>query len=576
MVNVNCMNRLKKYASLLRKTTFIVILLIVGILSFSFIKNDTQDYFEIAKNLDIFASLYRELNTYYVDDIEPAKIMRSGIEAMLKNLDPYTNFISEAEIEDYRFLTTGQYGGIGALISKKDDYVIISEPYEECPAQKADLRAGDMIISIDGISAKGKNVEEVSKILKGQPNTVIKIIIRREGVEKDIEKNLTRDHIKVKNVPYYGMYNDHIGYIKLTGFTQNAGNEVRSALIELKKNEKLKSVVLDVRYNPGGLLNEAVNVSNVFIENGKEVVSTRGKVSEWDKVHKTNSSPVDAQIPVAVLANGSSASASEIVSGVIQDYDRGVVVGQKTYGKGLVQSTRPLSYNTQLKVTTAKYYVPSGRCIQAIDYSDKNEDGSVGVVADSLLNEFKTTNGRKVFDGGGITPDASVERPIPSNIAISLEVKRVIFDYATLYRSKHDSIISPKDFKISDDLWNDFKNYIKGVDYDYTTKSEVALEDFKKQTEKEDYFKAIKTEYEELSKKMIHNKEADIEKYKDEIKDLLKREIVGRYYYRSGSIEASFSFDTDLLKAAEILSDINKYNQILQKPVVAAENDKVK
>lgn len=563
--------KIKKYLSSTRNKVLAVVV-IIGLFSFSFIKDNTNNLFEIAKNLDIFASLYRELNTYYVDDLEPSQLMQSGIESMLKTLDPYTNFIPESDIEDYRFLTTGQYGGIGSLISKKDDYVIITEPYEDAPAQKADLRAGDMIIEIDGQSAKSKSIDEVSKILKGQPNTEVTILIRREGEKKDILKRLMREQIKVKNVPYFGMINESIGYIRLVGFTQNAGQEVRTALLELKKNKDMNAVVLDLRGNPGGLLNEAVNVSNIFIENGKEVVSTRGKVSEWDKMHKTTMAPVDVNIPLVILTNSSSASASEIVAGVMQDYDRGVIVGQKTYGKGLVQSTRPLSYNAQLKVTTAKYYVPSGRCIQALDYSNRNEDGSVGKIPDSLLTEFHTTNGRKVYDGGGINPDFSTEPFMYSNIAISLETKRLIFDFATIFRSKNDSIVSVKKFEITEPIWEDFKNYIQNKDYDFVTRSEKTLEDFKSFSEKENYFEDIKQEYEALKNKIVHNKVADLTKYQKEIKELLRQEIIIRYYYRSGRIEAMFASDQEIIKAVEVLSDSKKYKEILQ--VSTAVNDK--
>ena len=545
----------------------------LGITTFSFVTDTVENDFEIAKNLDIFASLYRELNTYYVDDVKPSKIIRKGINAMLKSLDPYTDFISETEIEDYRFLTTGQYGGIGSVISKKGKYVIITEPYEGYPAQKAGLRAGDKLIEIDGESAIGKNVDQISKILKGQPKTDVTIKVERHGVVDELVFKLTREKIKVKNVPYSGMVNDSIGYIRLRGFTQGAGKEVRTALIQLKENSNLIGVILDLRGNPGGLLNEAVNVSNVFVDKGKEVVRTKGKVSEWDKLHKTTKNPVDRDIPLAVLVSRSSASASEIVSGVFQDYDRGVVVGQKTFGKGLVQSTRPLAYNTQLKVTTAKYYIPSGRCIQALDYSNRNKDGSVGKIADTLTTEFLTTNGRKVYDGGGIKPDIKIDVQKLQNISISLLSKRIIFDFATEYRSKHDSILPIREFQITENLWKEFSTYIEDKDYNYTTRSELSLEDFKKHAEKENYFESVKETYEELTNKIEHDKDDDVKKYKEEICDEVKRQIASRYYYQRGKIEASFDYDNGVSEAVAILSDEDQYNAILN-PLITVDNER--
>ena len=553
------MNRFKKALKIFRNIIIVFSIAFTSIVSFSFVSSFVDNDFELAKNLDIFASMYRELNIYYVDDIKPAKLMRSAIDSMLETLDPYTDFISENEIEDYRFMTTGQYGGIGSIISKDGDHVIITEPYEGYPAQKADLRAGDRIIEIDGKSAVGKSVDAVSKILKGTPNTEVKVVIQRPGEYTNIEKTLMREKIKVDNVPFVGMVNDSIGYINLRGFTQGAGKEVKVALTKLKENNDLKGVILDLRYNPGGLLNEAVHVSNVFVKKGLEIVKTKGKVSEWDKTHKATNNPVDEDIPLAVLVNSNSASASEIVSGVIQDYDRGIIVGQRTYGKGLVQSTRPLSYNTQLKLTTAKYYIPSGRCIQALDYSNKNEDGSVGKVPDSLITKFSTQNGRPVYDGGGINPDFEVKRNVHSNILASLMIKRVIFDFATSYRNTHESVLSPDEFEITEELWNNFMNFINDKEYDYTTRSEKALEKFKKNSEKEEYFENVKAEFEILEAKVKHNKEEDITKYKSEICHEIKAEIISRYFYRKGRIQTSFENDKVVQEAVNILSDKNKY-----------------
>ncbi|UKJ06627.1 S41 family peptidase [Solitalea lacus] len=522
-----------------------------------------DDFFEISKNLDIFSALYREVNANYVDEIEPAKLMRTGIDAMLKSLDPYTNFYSESEIEDVKFMTTGQYGGIGATIMQRKGDIIINEPYEGSPAQTAGLRAGDIILAVDGKSVKGKSSGDITTFLKGQPNTIVNLTLMRPGEKAEFQKALTRQEIKIKNVPYSSMLNEHIGYIKLTGFTQNAGNEVKDALTELKKNVNIKAVILDLRGNPGGLLNEAVNVTNVFVDRGQLIVTTKGKVSDNNRSYKTVNTPVDLTIPVAVLTNSQSASASEIVSGAIQDLDRGVVVGQRTFGKGLVQNTRPLAFNTQMKITVAKYYIPSGRCIQALDYTHRNPDGSVGKIPDSLIKEFKTANGRKVYDGGGVSPDFATEQNSLSSIAQSLLAKGLIFDYATLYRNKNATISPAKDFKFSDNDFSDFVKFLSDKDYDYVTASEKTLEDYKNAAVKEKYFDAIKPDYEKLKSSLKHDKQSDLMKFKDEITALLENEIAVRYYYQKGKVESVLKRDKDVKKAIEVLSNTSQYNSAL-------------
>jgi len=493
---------------------------------------------------------------------------------MLESLDPYTNYIPESEIEDYRFMTTGQYGGIGALIGQKGDFVVVTDPYEGFPAQKADIRAGDVIMEIDGKNVKGKKYDEISKILKGQPKTPIKLEIKREGEKDLIEKTVMRDEIKINNVPYHGMLDNGIGYIKLTGFTDNAAQEVRDAMLDLKSKEQLKGLILDLRGNPGGLLNEAVNIVNLFVNKGVDVVSTKGKVKEWDKLYKAINSPVDTDVPLAVLVNSGSASASEIVSGSIQDLDRGLIIGQRTFGKGLVQTTRPLTYNSQLKVTTAKYYIPSGRCIQALDYTHRNDDGSVGKIPDSLISEFKTKSGRVVYDGGGIMPDNVTEQQTLSSIAQSLISKFLIFDYATIYRQKHESIGTARSFRLTDPEYDEFVKWLADKEYDYTTKSEKALEDLKTNAEKEKYFAAVANDYDALKKKMMHDKNSDLIKNKEEIKELLQDEIVSRYFYQNGRIEASFDYDPDIKKGMEALKDKNVYTQIFNRPAVKNIPDK--
>lgn len=532
---------------------------VVSFGSFAFV----TDYFELSKNIEIFASLYREVNTYYVDEIEPAKFMRTGIDAMLKSLDPYTDYISESEMEDFRFMTTGQYGGIGALISKKGEDVIIADPYENFPAQKADLRAGDILVEIDGKPVKGKETDDVSKLLKGQPNTEVKVKIQRTGEKNILEKVLMRQEIKVESVSYTGMLTSDVGYINLSGFRTNAANEVVSAVTKLK-GQGMKKLVFDLRGNLGGSLDEAIRISGIFIPRGSLVVDTKGKVKEWDKSYRTTNDPLDLNMPVVVLIDGASASASEIVSGVIQDYDRGVVIGQKSFGKGLVQTVRPLTYNTQVKITTAKYYIPSGRCIQAIDYSEKDAQNRPVKKADSLRVAFKTKNGRIVYDGGGVSPDIAIEEKAPANITVSLVVKRHIFDYATLYRAKNPTLAKPEEFKVTADIYADFLAYIKDKDYDYTTESEKALEDFKAKALKENYFEAIKSDYESLKAKQKHDKEMDVQKHSDEIKSYMEQEIASRYYYQQGRTRASFRSDPELKEALSVLNDDTRYKQILK------------
>jgi carboxyl-terminal processing protease len=548
----------------MKKYLIVAIVAIVGLIGFT---SSTTQYFEISKNFEIFGSLYKELNTYYVDEIDPNELMQEGINAMLSSLDPYTNFYSEADIETFRFETTGKYGGIGSLIRKYGDYIVITEPYEGFPAAKSGMIAGDKIAEVDGKSVKGKNTEEVSKFLKGEPGSSVKVKVLRpqaDGSDKEMEFTVTREEVKVKNVPYYGFATNDIGYINLSNFTQLAGKEVEDAFKDLKKqNPNMKALVLDVRGNPGGLLNEAVNIVNIFVDKGHKVVYTKGKVSDWDKDFKTLNEAYDTKIPVAVLTSRGSASASEIVSGAIQDLDRGLVVGQKTFGKGLVQTTRKLSYNTQLKVTTAKYYIPSGRCIQAINYAEKDEEGAVVKIPDSLKVAFKTANGRTVYDGGGVDPDIITEPRKLSDITVALLRKDLIFDYATYFRNLNKELVGGVNFRITDKQFADFRNWLKDKDYDYTTKTEKLLEDFKESAVKDGYFEGIETSYLALKKDIGHDKEQDIEKNKAEIIMMLENEIVRRYYYRKGAIENNFAYDEELKKAVEILNNQTRYKEIL-------------
>lgn len=524
---------------------------------------NSNNYFEIAKNLDIFAALYKEVNTYYVNDVEPSKMMKKGIDAMLETLDPYTNFITEDEIESYRFQSTGKYGGIGASIRKAGDYVVLAEPYEGFAAYKAGLRAGDMIYEIDGKSIKGKSTDDISKLLKGQPNTEIKLTVKKLGSSTNEIITVKREEIKIKSVPFSGMLNNDIAYVKLSQFTDHCAKDVEDALQSLKEKNTIKGIVLDLRGNPGGLLNEAVNLTNLFVDKGTLVVSTKGKVEEWNKTFNALNNPFDTKIPVIVLVNSGSASASEIVSGALQDLDRGIVLGQRTFGKGLVQTTRSLSYGTQLKVTTAHYYTPSGRCIQAINYAERNEDGSVAKIPDSLKNTFKTSKGRVVSDGGGVEPDVVTESSKPHQIIASLVNKNIIFDFASNYTLQHKEIAPPSQFKLSDKDFDDFLQFIKDKDYDYSTKSEDALKNFEKMAEKESYYSALKTDIDEVRHKMMHDKEQDVIKYKADIMRYLTEEIVSRYYFQSGRVENSLNNDPDILKALELFNDPLKFHKIL-------------
>lgn len=545
----------------LHKKTFIGAVLIAILASLAF-NNPGEKYFEIAKNLDIFATLYKEVNAYYVDDVNPNNLMKEGIDAMLQSLDPYTNYIPEDDIEDYRTMTTGQYGGIGALIGRSNGKNIIVMPYQGFPAHISGLKIGDEILKVDGIEVSEKSTSEISKLLKGQANTSMQLTIGRYGHKKPLEIEIKREKITIDNVPYYGKVNDQIGYIKLSDFTTGAGKEVKNALDDLK-SQGVKKIIFDLRDNPGGLLSEAVNVSNVFIEKGLEVVHTKGKVSDWNKSYKALNSPVDTEIPLVVLTSSRSASAAEIVAGVIQDYDRGVLVGEKTFGKGLVQATRPLTYNSQLKITTAKYYIPSGRCIQAIDYSHRNEDGSVGKVPDSLKSTFFTNNGREVTDGGGVDPDVPVDRENYAPITLSLVAKGLIFDYATIYSYSHPEIKNPRYFSLSDAEYSEFMSWLSDKDYDYTTKVEKAVEDLTEYAKKEKYYDDIVNQIAALKKNVFHNKEQDLKKFKAEIRDLLEEEIASRYHFREGMIEASFDDDPQIVKAIEVLNNMNEYSELL-------------
>jgi len=544
----------------IKKYIVIASIALTGFISVGFV----DSYFEISKNLDIFATLFRELNIYYVDETEPGELIKTGIDAMLESLDPYTNFIPEANMEDYKLMTTGQYGGIGALIQKHGDFVVISEPYEGFGAYKAGLWAGDRILAIDGKDVKDKNTTEIRELLLGQPGTTLSITIERPGTKEPIEKKVVREEVKIDDVPFYKLYENEIGYIKLNGFTETASAEVKTALTKLKE-QNATSIILDLRGNGGGLMKEAIDIVNFFVPKGTEVVSTKGKITDWDKVYKAVNMPIDTEIPVVILIDELSASASEIVSGALQDHDRGVVIGNRSFGKGLVQQVRPLSYNSKLKVTVAKYYTPSGRCIQKIDYSHKDEEGNVSEIPDSLIKEFKTLKKfRPVFDGMGIEPDITVEKKEISDIATSLYLKNHLFDYATTYRLEHEEIPVPEKFEFTDEEYKKFITFLEGKDYDYTTESEQLLAKLEKAAKADKYFKSLESEYNALLDKLKHNKEEDLYTFKDEIVHILETEIAARYFYQKGKIEASLKGDPVMDKALEILKDKAKYKAVFE------------
>ncbi|MEX2335690.1 MAG: S41 family peptidase [Fulvivirga sp.] len=533
--------------------------LVITLVSFT---TPTERYFEIAKNLDIFATLFKEVNAYYVDEIDPDEIIRVGIDAMLASLDPYTNYIPEDEIESFRSMTTGQYAGIGALIGQINNKTIITMPYKDFAAYNAGLKIGDEIIAINGKKVIGMSVSDISTLLKGQARTKVAVQVKRFGFEEPLNFVFNREKITVTNVPYYGKVATDIGYVKLEDFTTDAGKEVAKA-VEGLKEQGVKKIILDLRGNPGGLLSEAVNVSNIFIPKNQEVVSTKGKVTEWNKTYKTLNRPLDTDIPLAVLIDGGSASASEIVSGVMQDYDRGILIGSKTFGKGLVQATRPLTYNSQLKVTTAKYYIPSGRCIQSLDYTHRDDNGDVHKIVDSLRTQFATANGRIVYDGSGLAPDVKVKRETYAPITISLLSKGLIFEYATQYAHKRKSIPEAAAFEPTDAEYLAFKQWLSTKNYDYTTRVETDLVKLEESAKKEKHYKEIEDMLNDLNEKVKHNKEQDLEIFKNEIKHVLRVEIASRYYLQKGSIEASFANDEAVKEAVEIFNDPDTYQQLL-------------
>lgn len=541
-----------------KKLTFVISVILF--LCVGQISAQDQNNFELSKNLEIYADIMRQLNLNYADDIKPGELNTIAIDAMLSHLDPYTVYIPESRREDFELLTKGEYGGIGALIQQQGDRVIISEPYEGFPAQKAGLKAGDVIHAIDGVSAIGKSSSNVSDRLKGTPGTTFILSISRYGDTTIQDIEIEREKVKFPNIPYYGMINENIGYINLMQFNPKTAQEVKNAFIDLKDNNELKGMIIDLRGNGGGLLIEAVDLVNIFVPKNRMIVTTKGKLTANTHIHKTRNNAVDTKMPLAILVNGSSASASEIVAGSIQDLDRGVIIGEKTYGKGLVQNILDAPYNSKVKITIAKYYIPSGRCIQAIDYFDEDSTLNAG---DSLLHKFKTTGGRVVFDKGGIEPDVPVTGRYFSQISGDLYAQNYIFKFANDFAIKHDSIAAPKDFVITDSIFDCFKRYVENQEFDYKTETEMLLEKLESSADREDYKVAIEKTIATLEDQIAEEKKKDIDKNKVEIEEMLKIEIVSRYYYQRGKLESSLTTDPEVAKAVEILSNKAQYDSIL-------------
>jgi len=535
---------------------------VVALIIFSF-STPAERYFEIAKNLDIFATLFKEVNAAYVDEVNPSTLVKTGIDAMLESLDPYTNYIPENMVEDYRTLNTGQYGGIGAYTRKIGNRTVVTMVLEGYIAQRSGLKIGDEVLKIDNIELSKLEPGEEGHLMKGQVGTPVSLTVKRMGSAQPIKLDFKREKIKVSNVPYFGMLENNIGYIQLLEFTPDAGKEVKNALVALK-GKGATSLVLDLRDNPGGLLHEAVNICNIFLPKGKLVVSTKGKIQEHNQNYETLNAPVDTEMPVTVLINRGSASASEIVAGTLQDYDRAVIIGEKSFGKGLVQVSRPLSYNAQLKVTTAKYYTPTGRCIQVLDYSHRREDGSVISVPDSLKSEFKTFNGRTVYDGGGIDPDVKLVPTEAHAITQKLFQDGFIYDYATLYAFNHAAISEPRNFSLTNEEYQQFVTWMKGKNYTYSSYLDLQLKELTREAEQEKYYAELKPQLDQIKSKIEENKKTELTLYKDQIKKMLEEDIIARYYLEKGSVESSFKYDHEVKKASEVLLNRVQYTKLLK------------
>ena len=560
---------MKKFLN--RRNGIIVAIVLITVAFFSFKSGDDRN-FQIAKNLDIFNSIVKELDMFYVDTIDPNKTIREGIDNMLYSLDPYTVYYPENDQDELEMMVKGSYGGIGSLIryNPKSKYTVIAEPYEGMPAAESGLKAGDLLLEIDGKDLKGNS--DVSTLLRGQVGTSFKLKVQRPGVKEPLEFNIVRRSIQMPTIPYYGVMDGQVGYINLSSFSGNPSKDFKKAFLDLKK-QGITSLVIDLRNNGGGLLDQAVEIVNMFVPRGKTIVTTMGKIKQASNTYKTLREPLDTDIPIAVLVNSGTASSSEILSGSLQDLDRAVIVGNRTYGKGLVQVPRSLPYGGNLKITTSKYYIPSGRCVQAIDYAHRNEDGSVARIPDSLTTVFHTAAGREVRDGGGVSPDIEVKQERLPNILFYLVRDNLIFDYATDYCLKHPAIASAKEFELTDADYEEFKNKVKGADFKYDQQSEKILNTLKEAAEFEGYMKDASDEFKALENKLKHNLDRDLDYFSKDIKKMIAEEIIKRYYYQEGAIIQQLKDDKDLDEAVKVLTNPERYQQILSVTAVTAKKE---
>ena len=560
---------MKKFLN--RRNGIIVAIVLITVAFFSFKSGDDRN-FQIAKNLDIFNSIVKELDMFYVDTIDPNKTIREGIDNMLYSLDPYTVYYPENDQDELEMMVKGSYGGIGSLIryNPKSKYTVIAEPYEGMPAAESGLKAGDLLLEIDGKDLKGNS--DVSSLLRGQVGTSFKLKVQRPGVKEPLEFNIVRRSIQMPTIPYYGVMDGQVGYINLSSFSGNPSKDFKKAFLDLKK-QGITSLVIDLRNNGGGLLDQAVEIVNMFVPRGKTIVTTKGKIKQASNTYKTLREPLDTDIPIAVLVNSGTASSSEILSGSLQDLDRAVIVGNRTYGKGLVQVPRSLPYGGNLKITTSKYYIPSGRCVQAIDYAHRNEDGSVARIPDSLTTVFHTAAGREVRDGGGVSPDIEVKQERLPNILFYLVRDNLIFDYATDYCLKHPAIASAKEFELTDADYEEFKNKVKGADFKYDQQSEKILNTLKEAAEFEGYMKDASDEFKALENKLKHNLDRDLDYFSKDIKKMIAEEIIKRYYYQEGAIIQQLKDDKDLDEAVKVLTNPERYQQILSVTAVTAKKE---
>lgn len=546
---------------------FLVLVVLGGIVFWSFQSAEERN-FRVAKNLDIFNSIVKELDMFYVDTLDPDKTIRNGIDAMLYSLDPYTEYFPEDDQSELEQMLKGSYGGIGSVITwnEKLKRSMIAEPYEHMPAAEVGLKAGDVLMEIDGKDLMGKNNQEVSEMLRGQVGTSFKLTVQRPGTKKPLEFDIVRRSIQLPFIPYYGKLEHQIGYINLSTFSGNPSKEFKQAFLDLKK-QGITSLVIDLRNNGGGLLDESIEIANFFVPRGKTLVTTKGRIAQASNTYKTLREPLDLDIPLVVLVNGGTASSSEILAGSLQDLDRAVIIGTRTFGKGLVQTTRPLPYGATMKLTTSKYYIPSGRCVQAIDYKHRNEDGSVGRIPDSLTTVFHTAAGREVRDGGGVTPDITVEPEKLPNILFYLVNDNLVFDYATQYCLKHPTIPEPEKFEVTDADYAEFKEQVKKADFKYDQQTEKILKNLKEMAEFEGYLEDASEEFKALEGKLQHNLDRDLDYFSRQIKEMIAQEIVKRYYYQRGSIIQQLKEDKDLKEAMKVLTDAERYKSLLSAPV---------